>query len=90
MYAGQPLAGNQTDTLGQCRGEGCPVWMVSSQIGEDTDARYYVFVAIRQSLMIMSKVLLRVEIKQIAMSGGHTIQNNDPAAAVPVLKQLYR
>ena len=28
----------------------------------DTDARYYVFVAIRQNLMIMSKVLLRVEI----------------------------
>ena len=64
--------------------------MVSSQIGEDTDARYYVFVAIRQSLMIMSKVLLRVEIKQITMSGGHIIQNDDPAAAVPVLKQLYR
>ena len=35
--------------------------------------------------MIMSKVLLRVEIKQITMSGGHTT-----AAAVPVLKQLYR
>ena len=24
------------------------------------------------------------------MSGGHIIQNNDTAAAVPVLKQLYR
>ena len=62
LYAGQPLAGNQTDTLGQCRGEGCPVWMVSSQIQGKTDARYYAFVAIRQNLMIMSKVLLRVEI----------------------------
>ena len=44
------------------QGWGCPVWMVSSQIQGKTDARYYVFVAIRQNLMIMSKVLLRVEI----------------------------
>ena len=29
----------------------------------DTDVRYYVFVAIRKSLMIMSKVLLKVEIE---------------------------
>ena len=61
LYAGQPLAGNQTDTLGQCKGEGALFgWSVVKS--RDTDARYYVFVAIRQNLMIMSKVLLRVEI----------------------------
>ena len=41
----------------------CLDGQVSCQIQGKADARYYVLVAIRQSLMIMSKVLLRVEIE---------------------------
>ena len=54
LYAGQPLAGNQTDTLGQCKGEGALFgWSVVRSRGK-ADARYYVVSAIRKSVMILS------------------------------------